>query len=126
MTECVHVLYPFAIHYHLSLVHFNTLKHSVMYPVTIVQYLFVDSYSTPPGVYCCLKCVITCFDSLSFFCAPPPFQILNQFTDDHEIWYGRYVVRSHPKPMLLMGDNNIADARTCDMGATLAPLNLGA
>jgi hypothetical protein len=59
-----------------------------------------------------------------------PLQLLQQFISFHEILYERYAIGAHSNLLLInllqsVDPNNMADARTCEIGATLAPLNIG-
>jgi hypothetical protein len=64
--------------------------------------------------------------SLPFCLCVPPLKLLNQVTDLREIWYECYATGGHSNLALLstVSNNNMADARTCEVGATLAPLNV--
>lgn len=56
-----------------------------------------------------------------------PFQVLNQLIDFHETWFERYALGGHLKTVLLVllvSNNNMADARKCEAVANLVPLNL--
>lgn len=51
-----------------------------------------------------------------------------QRTDFHEIWYKHCTIGGHPKLVILkptIDNNNMNDARTCDVEAELASLNIG-
>jgi hypothetical protein len=57
-----------------------------------------------------------------------PFQFLNQETGFYGNWCERYAIGGHPNLTLfnlLVGKNSVADARTCEVGKTLAELNIG-
>jgi hypothetical protein len=51
----------------------------------------------------------------------------NQLIDFHETWFGHYALECHPIIVLYfltIGYNNMVDARICEVGPRLAPLNI--
>jgi hypothetical protein len=53
-------------------------------------------------------------------------KVEKRWTYFDEIWYGRYAIGGYPKIVLpTIGNTNMADARTYEVGATLPPLNIG-
>ena len=57
--------------------------------------------------------------------ACPSFERSKQLADFYQIFYKSYAIRCDPNVMhfkVLIVNNNVADARTCGMGAILATL----
>jgi hypothetical protein len=55
-------------------------------------------------------------------------QLENCWMDLYEIWYGYYAIGDYPKIFLqfsTVGNMNMADEQTCEVGSTLAPLAIG-
>jgi hypothetical protein len=77
---------------------------------------------------CEYKCICACLYVCIYVCVCVHFQQLNQLKIFHVMWYEFYAVGGHPKRQFefpTFGKNNMADARTCDVGAILAPFCLG-
>jgi hypothetical protein len=58
----------------------------------------------------------------------PPFQFFSQLADFHERWYQRYAIGSHLNVEFSISykrNNNMTDARTCEVDVTIAALHLG-
>jgi len=64
----------------------------------------------------------------SLVCMCVLLKLLNQLSSVHNVWCESYAIGTHPNLTLLdllrYVPKNI-DARTCDVEATLSPLNIG-